>query len=305
MKKRVVVTGGTGFIGAALCAELEAAAYEVVVLSRGEGAGVSGIRRVRWDARGPQGWGHEVDGAFAVVNLAGDNIGSGRWTAGKKRAIRESRIDAGRAVTAAVSAAKARPEIVLQASAIGWYGDRGDEKLVEDSARGEGFLPSVAREWEDSTAEVEGFGVRRVIVRTGVVLGRGGMLERAALPFRLFAGGIPGGGRPWLSWIHLRDAVRAIRFIIERKNASGVYNLTSPAPVRAAEFYRQLGRTLHRPVWMPLPALALRIVFGEMARELMLSGQLVLPGRLLEAGFGFEYPDLERALEEIFGDWSG
>ncbi len=233
------------------------------------------------------------------MNLAGDNIGSGRWTAGKKRAIRESRIDAGRAVTAAVSAARAKPEIVLQASAIGWYGDRGDEKLAEDSARGEGFLPSVAREWEDSTAEVEDLGVRRVIVRTGVVLGRGGMLERAVFPFRLFAGGIPGGGRPWFSWIHLRDAVRAIRFVIERKDASGVYNLTSPAPVRAAEFYRRLGGTLHRPVWMPVPAFALKIAFGEMARELMLSGQLVLPERLLEAGFDLSFRASNRRLRKF------
>ncbi|MCU0845305.1 MAG: TIGR01777 family oxidoreductase [Spirochaetes bacterium] len=301
MKKRVVITGGTGFIGAALCAELDTAGYELVVLSRGEGAEGGGMRRVRWDARSPRGWVHEVDGAFAVVNLAGDNIGSGRWTAGKKRAIRESRIEAGMAVTAAVSAAKAKPKIVLQASATGWYGNRGDERLAEDSARGDGFLPSVAREWEDSTAEVEDYGVRRVVVRTGVVLGRGGMLERAALPFRLFAGGIPGGGRPWFSWIHLRDAVRAIRFLMERKDARGVYNLTSPGPVRAAEFYRSLGGALHRPVWLPVPAFALRVAFGEMARELMLSGQRVLPERLLGAGFGFEYPDLEQALAEIFG----
>ncbi|HSV96302.1 MAG TPA: TIGR01777 family oxidoreductase [Spirochaetota bacterium] len=301
MKKRVVITGGTGFIGTALSTELNAAGYELVVLSRGEGTDGGGIRRVRWDARSPRGWTHEVDGAFAVVNLAGDNIGSGRWTAGKKRAIRESRMEAGMAVAAAVSAAKAKPKVVLQASAIGWYGDRGDERLAEYSARGDGFLPSIAREWEDSTAEVEDYGVRRVVVRTGVVLGRGGMLGRAALPFRLFAGGIPGGGRPWFSWIHLRDAARAIRFLMERKDARGAYNLTSPVPVRAAEFYRQLGRTLHRPVWMPLPALALRIAFGEMARELVLSGQRVLPERLLEAGFEFQFPDLEQALEEIFG----
>jgi len=302
--KRILVTGGTGFIGSALCAELAAAGYEVVVLSRSAtGEAPEGIRRVRWDARSADGWRNEAEGAAALINLAGDNIGEGRWTERKKRAIRQSRLEAGRAVAAAFDAVKKRPGVLVQASAIGWYGDRGDEPLDEDSRPGSGFLPSIGREWEDSTAAVESLGVRRVVLRTGVVLGRGGMLARAAVPFRLFAGGIPGNGKPWISWIHLGDVVRAIRFLVEKADARGAYYLTAPMPVRSAEFYRALGRTLRRPVWAPVPGALLRLAFGEMARELMLSGQRVLPKHLIEAGFNFEYGELGAALEEIFSGW--
>ena len=304
MEKRVLVTGGTGFIGSALCAELSRAGYEPIVLSRrAAGGGFAGVRLLHWDAHSAEGWCGELDGAFALINLAGENIGSGRWTARKKTAIRRSRLEAGQAVAAAFAAVKKRPRVLVQASAIGWYGDRGDEVLDEGSRPGSGYLSLIGREWEGSTEVVDALGVRRVVLRTGVVLGRGGVLSRAAIPFRLFAGGVPGSGRPWVSWIHIEDVVRAIRFLLEREDARGVYNLTAPGAVRSAEFYRAIGRALRRPVWAPVPGLLLKAVFGEMARELMLSRQRVLPKRLLEAGFEFKHERLEEAMGDIFGGW--
>ncbi|MCS7251989.1 MAG: TIGR01777 family oxidoreductase [Anaerolineae bacterium] len=297
---RVLIPGGTGFLGRALAGRLQEAGYEVVVLSRQpERARLPpGVRAVRWDGRTAAGWAPLADGAFAIINLAGESIGQ-RWTETVKRRIRESRLLASQAVVEAIAAAGTKPQVLLQSSAVGYYGPRGDQPLTEDDPPGTDFLARLGVEWEAITQPVEAMGVRRVILRTGVVLERdGGALAQMLLPFRLFLGGPLGDGRQGFSWIHRLDWVEAVKFLMEHSEARGPYNLTAPQPVCNAEFARTLGRVLGRPSWLPVPAFALRLAFGEGA-DFLLTGQLVLPRRLLEAGFQFRYPDLESALRAI------
>ncbi len=300
---KVIITGGTGLIGRALAAELLAAGHEVVVLSRNPRPAQGlppEVRVERWDGRTAQGWGPLADGADAIVNLAGENIAGGRWTAERKRRIRQSRIDAGQAVVEAVRAAKRKPAVVAQASGIGYYGPHGDEEVTEDFPPGEDFLGRLAVEWEASTAPVESLGVRRVVVRTGVVLSReGGALPRLTLPFRFFLGGPLGSGRQWMPWIHITDEVRAIRFLLEKEDARGPYNLAAPRPVINRELARALGRVLGRPAWLPVPAPALKLLLGEMS-AVLLTGQRAVPKRLLEEGFRFQWPELETALRNLY-----
>jgi uncharacterized protein (TIGR01777 family) len=305
---RVVVTGGTGLIGRALVARLAADGHEAVVLSRhpdGAGGLPAGVRVVGWDARTARGWGELVDGAGAVVNLAGASIaGTGlpprRWTAARKQLIRQSRIDAGRAVVEAVTAAADRPGVLIQASGVGYYGVHGDEEITEEHPPGTDFLAGTCQPWEDSTRPVEELGVRRCVIRSGVVLSRsGGSLPVIALPFRLFAGGRIGSGRQQFPWIHLDDAVAAITFLIGTPTAAGPVNLTAPNPVTNAQFGRALAAALHRPYWLPTPAAAMRLAFGELS-TIVLDGQRAVPHRLTELGFQFRYPDVGPALTAIY-----
>lgn len=301
---RIIVTGGTGFVGKVLCCKLSAAGYDVVVLSRdpAKARGQLGNRVtvVEWDAKSAAGWSEYLDGALGIVNLAGENIGSGYWTRAKKQRILNSRVDAGRAVSEAIERAANRPKVLVQVSAVGYYGDSGDDILDERSSNGAGFLADVTRQWEGSTAEVEAAGVRRAVVRLGVVLGRGGgVLARMTLPFRFFVGGHFGSGDQWFSWVHIEDVAEAIIFLIETDDLAGPFNLVGPDPVRARDFCRILGNTLNRPSWLPVPGLILRLALGEMARELLLAGQRVIPNRLLEAGYEFRYPELGSALQDL------
>jgi uncharacterized protein (TIGR01777 family) len=300
---RVVITGAIGFIGRALCKELHKD-YEVTALSRSaEGAGrsIGNLAKVaHWDAKIPAGWDREADGALAVINLAGENVGSGRWNAARKSRILNSRLDAAKAVIEAAKHLQNKPKVVILASAVGYYGPRQDEPLDETAAPGEGFLAGVCRQVEGFTAEIEGLGIRCVVIRTGVVLGRdGGALAKLAKPFRFYLGGHLGSGRQWFSWISLDDEVSAIRFLMENEHLRGAFNLTAPQPVTMKEFCRVLGKVLHRPAWLNLPGFAARFALGEMADEMLLSGQRVLPKRLLAAGFKFKYPDVEKALSDI------
>lgn len=298
---RVLITGGTGLIGGHLARDLAAGGYEVVVLSRDPSPSLPpGVRAVAWDGRTAAGWGHLVGGA-AIVHLAGENIGAGRWTAARKQRIYDSRVRSGEAVLAAVEQAAEKPRVLLQASAVGYYGDAGDRELTEDSPLGSGFLAEVCRDWEAVTADVESLGVRRSVLRSGVVLAReGGALPKMALPFRFFAGGPVGNGRQWLPWIHVEDEVRAIRFLLGHETASGPFNLTAPQPVTARDFARALGRVLSRPAFLPAPAAALRLALGEMASALLAS-QRAVPGRLSELGFSFRFPAAEAALRDLLG----
>jgi uncharacterized protein (TIGR01777 family) len=301
---RIVITGGSGLIGGALARELGGAGHDVVVLTRDPGkvgALPAGVRAAPWDGKTPAGWGSllagNAEGGTAIVHLAGESIASGRWTDDKKRRIRDSRVDSGHAVLQAIREAAVKPRVLLQGSAVGYYGPRGDEVIREDAAPGKDFLAEVCKEWEASTAEA--LGVRRAILRTGVVLAReGGALPKMALPFKMMAGGPLGSGRQWLPWIHLADEVGAIRFLIEREDARGPFNLTAPSPVTNRDLTRLLAGALHRPGFLPAPGFALRLALGEMA-DMLLNGQRVVPSRLLELGYAFRYPEAGPALRSL------
>jgi uncharacterized protein (TIGR01777 family) len=305
---RTIITGGTGLIGRALAANLAADGHEAILLSRNPERATGlpqGVRAERWDAHTAAGWGHLVEGADAVVNLAGANLaGEGffpsRWTAERKRLIRDSRVNAGRAVVRAIEQASNKPHVVVQSSGVGYYGFRGDEEITADDQPGDDFLARIASDdWEPSTAPVEEMGVRRAIIRSGAVLdAHEGALPRLVLPFRLFVGGPMGSGKQWFSWIHIRDEVAAIRFLIENKEASGPFNLTAPNPLTNAQFARVLGRVMGRPARIPIPAFAMRLAFGEVV-GVLLEGQRVIPQRLLELGFTFQFPDAEAALRDV------
>lgn len=313
---RVLITGGTGLIGRALVASLAGEGHEVIVLTRNpDRAGdlPDGARPVGWDAETPEGWSElltpapeeGVEGGTGIIHLAGESVAEGRWTEAKKSAIRDSRVLSTRAVVAAVEAAAERggepPHFLLQASAVGYYGDRGDDVLTEGSDPGNDFLAEVAKEWEAASAPVETFGVRRVLLRTGVVLDdEGGALPRMALPFKMFIGGPLGDGKQWVPWIHQRDEVGAIHFLLARHDASGPYNLTAPQPVTNRELSKTLARVLRRPCLLPVPKAMLHLAFGEMA-EILLASQRVMPQRLEEAGYTFRHPNVGGALEDLLG----
>jgi uncharacterized protein (TIGR01777 family) len=304
MSKRVIISGATGFIGNVLCKELIGGGYEVFGLSRNREMGKKllpdEVEVIRWDTKSGQGWADYADGAYAIVNLAGENIASGGWTEERKERILQSRLDAGRAVVDAVEKAKNKPDVIIQASGIGYYGDSGDEILDETSPPGSGFLVEVAKQWEETTKKVESMGLRHVIIRTGVVLGKeGGFLSRVILPYRFFVGGHMGSGKQWIPWIHMDDEVRAIRFLMEKKDLQGVFNLSSPHPLTSRDFSRILGKVMKKPAWLPVPGFVLRLFLGEMASELILSGQRALPERLQKSGFQFQYTDLESVLSQI------
>lgn len=304
---RVVITGATGFIGKYLCKELTVAGYEVIALSRNPQKARSVLGEatncLAWDGRRVGEWGGMLDGAEAVINLAGENLTGGRWTESFKRRIMESRVNAGKAVTEAIRQARQKPKMLFQASATGYYGSRGDEILNEYSDAGAGFLAQVVEQWEESVREAEREGVRTIYLRTGVVLGRGeGMVGKMLLPFKLFLGGAPGSGRQWLSWIHIADVAGIIRFLMAQEKLKGVFNLVAPKPVRMSEFAKAFGKTLKRPWWTPIPSLALQVVFGgEMAGQTLLSSQRVVSKRLHEAGYRFVFPELGPALKNVLG----
>jgi len=300
----VIITGGRGLIGQALARELVGHGYQVIVLSRQlpiffPNDQPENISYEMWDGRSPQGWGRLAEGARAIVNLAGENLSAGRWSAARKQRIRDSRVNAGQAVLQAVRQARRKPEVVVQASAVGYYGPCGDQELTEEAPPGNDFLAKVCVDWEASTAPVAGLKVRHVVIRTGVVLdAEAGALPDMALPFRLFVGGRLGSGRQYVPWIHLADEVAAIRFLIEHAKASGPFNLTAPQPLTNAEFGRTLSKVLRRPYWLPVPAFALRLLLGEMS-TVVLNGQRAVPQRLLQLGFSFQFPDAEAALRDL------
>jgi uncharacterized protein (TIGR01777 family) len=300
---RILITGGSGLIGRALAANLAQDGNEVIILSRQPERVVglsAGVVVNQWDGHTTEGWGSQVDGTDAIINLAGENISTGRWTSERKRAILQSRLNTGRAIVEAVGMAAHKPRVAIQASGVGYYGSCGDEEITEETQPGHDFLARLAVDWEASTAPLETMGVRRVVIRTGVVLSTaGGALPRILLPFRFFAVSRLGSGRQWFPWIHIADEVGAIRFLMENERASGTFNLAAPTPLTNAEFSRLLGQYLRRPILIPIPAFVLRLLFSEMATAL-LDGQRAIPRRLLQLGFTFQFPEAGHALKELF-----
>jgi uncharacterized protein (TIGR01777 family) len=301
---RVIITGGTGLIGRTLAEQMSAEGHEVIVLSRNpsRAKGFSpGVRLVAWDARTSEGWSQSVEGADAIVNLAGAGLADWLWTKSRKQILVESRIKAGEAVSEAVAKAENKPRVVIQASAIGYYGPQGEQPIKESQAPGDDFLAELCQKWEASSRPVEEQGVRRVIIRTGLVLSRnGGVLPRLLLPIRFFVGGPLGSGEQYYAWIHLQDQVRAIRFLIEDETTRGAFNLTAPNPLPNADFMETLSRSFGRPSWLPVPEFAMRLLIGDMA-TVVVDGQRAVPAKLEQAGFNFNYSSLEEAMQELSG----
>lgn len=301
---KIIVTGGTGLIGRTLAEQMAGEGHDVIVLSRNPDSaqGFSqGVRLVEWDARTPQGWSQWVDGADAIVNLAGAGLADWLWTTSRKQVLLDSRVSAGEAVSKAVALAERKPKVVIQASAIGYYGPQGDEPIQEDHASGDDFLAELCQKWEASSRSVEDYGVRRAVIRTGLVLSqKGGVLPRLLLPIRFFVGGPLGSGKQYYSWIHLQDEIRAIRFLIENETVGGAFNLTAPNPLPNAEFMRTVAQAFGRPSWLPVPEFAMRLLIGDMA-TVIVDGQRTVPAHLEQAGFSFKYPTLEDALQEMVG----
>jgi uncharacterized protein len=292
---KIVVAGGSGLIGSALVERLLARGDDVRVLTR-NASHVRAGKPLVWDGKSQGPWSSEVADADVVINLAGENIGDGRWTAERKRRLIDSRLDATRALVQAMKSSPQYRRTFVSTSATGFYGLRGDEMLDESASSGSGFLADLTKRWEEEARGADDI-ARVVILRFGVVISpQGGALGKMLLPFKLGAGGPIGNGRQWMSWVDIDDAVRAIEWAVERDAAKGVYNVTSPEPVRNGDFARTLGRVLKRPALLPAPAFALRLALGEMADEVLLGGQRVVPARLHSEGFSFSRPAVETSL---------
>lgn len=298
---RVVIIGGNGMIGQALTKELLAHGHQVTILTRREirEQKAGGVLQQRWNGKDAAQLAAYLNGQDAVVNLAGESIGKNRWSAERKQLIWNSRVTVGKVLAEAFAKLPVKPGVVIQASAIGFYGT-GFEPFDESSPQGSDWLATVCKDWEDSVQLLKKPGTRLVVIRSGIVLSRGGgVLTQLELPVRLFVGGPIGSGKQWISWITLQDEVRAIRFLIERGDCEGVYNLTAPDPVSNRRMGKTLAKVLHRPYWLPLPPFLLEWVLGEMSL-LVLKGQNVLPVRLLRAGFKFDFANLEPALRNLY-----
>jgi uncharacterized protein (TIGR01777 family) len=309
---KIVIAGGSGFLGAPLAEAYAEESHEVLVLTRSiipgdsrhdPGTGVPGITRVGWAPDGKIGpWAPLLDGADAVINLAGTSLDQGRWSPQRKAQLRDSRILATRSLTAAILSAALPPGAFVSGSAVGYYGDTGDRPVTESTPAGGDFLSHLCEDWEAEALRAQPSGTRLSLLRTGIVLERsGGALPRMILPFRLFAGGRIGSGRQYFSWIHRLDWVELVRWIVQTPDASGPINATAPVPITNRTLARELGRALHRPSLLPVPGIALRIAVGELADSL-LTGQRVLPTRALALGYHFRYPEIDQAFRGIFAE---
>lgn len=298
---KIVVAGGTGFIGEPLVEKLVARQHDVAVLSRNPNKVRSG-RGVEWNGKTAGPWTSEVNDADRVVNLAGENIGDGRWTARRKKELLDSRLDATNAVVSALLNAPRRNRALINASAVGYYGFERQLPADEDAAKGTGFLADLVDLWERAARRGES-AARVVILRMGVVLGPGGgVLAKMAVPFRFFVGGRVGSGQQWMSWVERDDALNAIVRAVEDESLRGVYNITSPNPVTNRDFTKALAQALHRPALFPVPGFVLRLLFGEMADEALLGGQPAVPRRAEAAGFAFQFRNIESALQHALTD---
>ena len=300
---KIVVTGATGLVGTALVAALAREGHTVCRLVRSgtkSTGGTVGTFDVPWDPETGSLGGAAV-GAEAVVNLGGASIVGGRWSNTRKKLLRTSRVDATRALVAALGKMNAKPGVLVSASAVGFYGNRGDETLTEESAPGNTFLANLAKDWETEALRAEEFGTRVVLARFGIILAaEGGALPEMMLPFKFGLGGRIGDGKQWMSWVTLEDVVAILRLALIKSDLRGPINVVAPEPVRNADFVKELAKAMHRPAIFPAPAFALRLAIGEMADALLLSSQRSVPQKLTTAGYSFASRSLTDALETIF-----
>jgi len=299
----IVIAGGSGFLGGALARTLAAEGHQISILTRQRPGSMPAQPRtslVAWTPDGSTGpWASVVDGATAVINLAGESIAAKRWSPAQKNKLRDSRLQATRSLTSAFRQAARPPAAFISGSAVGYYGNRGDETLTEVSPPGKDFLAGLAQEWEATAAEVATL-TRVALVRTGIVLDRrGGALPKMLPPFQMFVGGPLGPGTQYMPWIHKEDWVRLVSWMITAEGARGPLNATGPSPVTNAEFSKALGAALKRPSLLRAPAFALRLALGEMADALLLSGQRALPVRATDLGFSFRYSNIDEALASV------
>ena len=292
---KVLITGASGLVGTALQKSFAEKGYESLLASRKE---AEDGNHIQWSIDDGFSEPERLEGLDAVVHLAGESVSGLRWTDEKKSAIRDSRVLGTRSVVDAISRLKNKPKVFIAASAIGFYGERGDEEVTESSAAGDSFLASVAKDWEAESRRAEDAGIRTVLLRTGIVLSKdGGALGTMLLPFKLGVGGVVGSGKQWMSWIAMDDHVAVINYVIENENIRGAVNAVSPNPTTNHDFTKTLGDVLYRPTFLPLPEFAVSMVFGEMGDVLLLASTKVLPKRLEDAGFEFKFPELKPALE--------
>jgi len=304
---RLIIAGGSGFLGRALADSLAAAGHRVQILSRRlpappESGSAQPFEYIAWTPDGMANglWTSACSGADVIVNLAGESIAAGRWTAARKARLRNSRVLATRSLARFIAEAGQPPAALVSASAVGFYGDRGNDTLTEDAGPGRDFLAELSDEWEREALAAQTDRTRVVVLRTGIVLDpHEGALAKMLTPFRLFAGGPFGSGRQFMSWIHRNDWVSLAQWAIETPGVRGALNLTAPNPVTNAGFARALGRALNRPAFIPAPGFALKMLLGEMAGPLLLYSQRVVPARALAAGFRFAHPELDEALADL------
>ncbi len=295
---RVLVSGSSGLVGTALREALTRAGHSVDRLRRG--VGPSGPGSVAWDPTVNMFDQTAAEGADAVVHLAGASIADGRWTQERKKLLRSSRVEATRHLVHGLGKLSKPPKVFLSASAVGYYGDRGDEVLAEDAAPAEDFLSHLAQDWEAEACQAEKCGARVVLLRFGVILAaHGGALAKMLLPFKLGVGGPIGSGRQWMSWVSLPEVVTIMQFSLDHVELTGPVNVVAPRPVTSREFAKTLGKVLRRPAFAPLPAVVARLAFGEMADAVLLGGQRVMPQALQQAGYVFRHPELELALRAV------
>lgn len=299
---KIMISGGTGFIGQALSEKLIQAGDELIILTRNATGkqDSKSMKYFEWDSKSKEPLIALMQEVDAVVNLSGENIGTGTWTTAKKDRIINSRISAGNALTQAILDSPKRPKVFIQASGVGYYGASHTKVFDETFPNGDDFLANVAKQWEASSSQLDSAGIRRVIIRNGLVLdSKSGVLPLMVLPFRLFVGGPLGSGRQMVSWIHLQDAVRAIEFLIKNKDLSGPFNLSSPNSLTNSEFGKVIAKVIKRPYWFPVPSFGLKIVLGEKS-QLVLTGQNAYPDNLLSNGFEFNFSELTEALKDIY-----
>lgn len=292
---KVLITGASGLLGQALQKSFSDQGYEMLLASRKE---PEDDRHTQWSIEDGFTDPAKLEGVDVVIHLAGENVSGLRWTDDKKKAIHDSRVLGTRNVVDAISKLKKKPKTFIASSAIGFYGERGDEEVVESSAAGDNFLAGVCKEWEAESRRAEDAGIRTVLLRTGIVLSKdGGALATMLLPFKMGVGGVVGSGKQWMSWISLDDEIAIINYCIENENIRGAVNAVAPNPVTNQEFTKTLGEVLYRPTFLPLPEFAVSMIFGEMGDALLLASTKVVPKRLEDAGFEFKYPELKPAIE--------